>query len=55
MQRIAIELNLDHLDVIKRNLIPAAKFPYKTAAGSLYDSGDYLRAVEITVGERAAR
>ena len=51
VQRIAIELNLDPLDVIKRNLIPGAKFPYKTAAGSLYDSGDYLKAVEITVGE----
>ena len=51
VQRIAIELNLDHLEVIKRNLIPAAKFPYKTAAGSLYDSGDYLKAVEIAVGD----
>jgi 2-furoyl-CoA dehydrogenase large subunit len=51
VQRIAIELNLDHLEVIKRNLIPAAKFPYKTAAGSLYDSGDYLKAVEMTVGD----
>lgn len=51
VQRIAVELNLDPLDVIKRNLIPAAKFPYKTAAGSLYDSGDYLKAVEMTVGD----
>jgi 2-furoyl-CoA dehydrogenase large subunit len=51
MQRIAIELNLDPLDVIRRNLIPAEKFPYRTAAGSLYDSGDYVRAVEIAVGD----
>ncbi len=51
VQRIAIELDLDHLEVIKRNLVPAAKFPYKTAAGSLYDSGDYLRAVESAVGD----
>ncbi len=51
VQRIAIELNFDPLDVIKRNLVPAAKFPYKTAAGSLYDSGDYLKAVEMTVGD----
>jgi 2-furoyl-CoA dehydrogenase large subunit len=50
VQRIAIELKLDHLEVIKCNLIPTAKFPYKTAAGSLYDSGDYLRAVETTIG-----
>jgi len=51
MQRIAVELNLDPLDVIRRNLIPAGAFPYKTAAGALYDSGDYPRAVEIAVGD----
>ena len=50
VQRIAIELGLDHLDVLKRNLVPAHKFPYRAAAGSLYDSGDYLRAVETAVG-----
>jgi 2-furoyl-CoA dehydrogenase large subunit len=50
VQRIAIELGLDHLEVIKRNLIPASKFPYQTAAGSLYDSGDYLKAVNTAVG-----
>ncbi len=50
MQRIAVELNLDPLDVIRRNLIPTEKFPYRTAAGALYDSGDYLRAIEKAVG-----
>jgi 2-furoyl-CoA dehydrogenase large subunit len=51
MQRIAVELKLDPLDVIRRNLIPAEKSPYRAAAGALYDSGDYLAAVEKTVGE----
>jgi 2-furoyl-CoA dehydrogenase large subunit len=51
VQRIAIELGLDHLEVIKRNLVPAHKFPYPAAAGSLYDSGDYPRAVETAVGD----
>ena len=51
VQRIAIELGLDHLDVLRKNLIPTAKFPYKTAAGSLYDSGDYQRNVELAVGD----
>jgi 2-furoyl-CoA dehydrogenase large subunit len=51
MQRIAVELKLDPLELIKRNLIPAAKFPYRTAAGALYDSGDYLRAIEIAAGQ----
>src|SRR6195256_3974737 len=51
IQRIAIELKLDHLEVIKRNLVPKEKFPYRAAAGSLYDSGDYLRAVETATGD----
>ncbi len=50
VQRIAIELHLDPLEVIKRNVIAREKFPYKAAAGALYDSGDYLRAVELAVG-----
>ena len=50
VQRIAVELGLDHLDVIRRNLVPASAFPYKAAAGGLYDSGDYPRAVDIAVG-----
>ena len=51
MQRIAVELKLDPLDVIRKNLIPAEKFPYRTAAGALYNSGDYARAVAATVGD----
>jgi 2-furoyl-CoA dehydrogenase large subunit len=50
MRRIAVELKLDPLELIKRNLVPAAKFPYRTAAGALYDSGDYLRAIETRRG-----
>ena len=45
IQRISVELGLDHLEVIGRNLVPAAKMPYRAAGGSLYDSGDYPRAV----------
>jgi 2-furoyl-CoA dehydrogenase large subunit len=51
MHRIAVELKLDPLDVIRKNLIPAQKFPYRTAAGALYDSGDFLCAVEIATGQ----
>ena len=51
MQRIAVELKLDPLDVIRKNLIPTQKFPYRAAAGALYDSGDYARAVEIATGQ----
>ena len=45
MQRIAVELELDPLDVIRRNLVPADGFPYRTATGALLDSGDYQEAI----------
>lgn len=41
MQRIAVELALDPLDVYRRNLVPADAFPYRAAAGALLDSGNY--------------
>ncbi|MDP4004763.1 molybdopterin cofactor-binding domain-containing protein [Methylobacterium sp. NEAU K] len=46
MQRIARTLGLDPFAVIRRNLIPADAFPYRTATGALYDSGDYQRALD---------
>ncbi|MEZ5789135.1 MAG: xanthine dehydrogenase family protein molybdopterin-binding subunit, partial [Xanthobacteraceae bacterium] len=46
MQRIAVELGLDPVDVIRRNLVPAGAFPYRTATGALLDSGDYVQALE---------
>lgn len=45
VQRIAIGLGLDPLDVIKRNLIDAGAFPYRTATGALLDSGNYQEAI----------
>lgn len=47
MQRIAIELELDPLDVIRRNLIGADAFPYRAPAGSLYDSGNYQLSLAL--------
>jgi 2-furoyl-CoA dehydrogenase large subunit len=41
MQRIAIELKLDPLEVIRRNLVPAKAMPYRTATGATLDSGDF--------------
>ncbi len=49
MHKIAVTLGLDPLDVIRRNLLDAGVFPYKTPAGALYDSGDYPRAVEVAI------
>ena len=47
MQRIAFELELDPLDVIRRNLIGANAFPYRAPAGSLYDSGNYQLSLAL--------
>jgi 2-furoyl-CoA dehydrogenase large subunit len=51
MQRIALTLKLDPLEVIRRNLVPAVAFPYRTASGGLLDSGDYLHAVDVAVND----
>ena len=51
MQRIAKELGLDPLEVVRRNLVPAANFPYRTASGALLDSGDYRSALDRAVSE----
>jgi len=51
VQRIAVELGLDPLDVITRNLVPADAFPYRTASGALLDSGNYQEAIRRGVDE----
>ncbi len=47
MQTVAVEMGMDHLVVIRRNLIPAGSFPYRAAAGALIESGDYQTALEL--------
>lgn len=49
MHKISVTLGLDPLDVIRRNLIPTNAFPYRCAAGSLLDSGNYAEAVDAAV------
>jgi 2-furoyl-CoA dehydrogenase large subunit len=51
MDRIAVELDIDALTVRRRNLVPNNAFPYRAAAGSLLDSGDYQAAVSKGVEE----
>jgi 2-furoyl-CoA dehydrogenase large subunit len=51
VQRIAVELGLHPLDVIRRNLVQKDQFPYRAAAGALYDSGDYAGAVAMALGD----
>ena len=51
MQRIAIELDLDPVEVIRINLVPSGSFPYKTATGATLDSGDYTLAFETALAD----
>ncbi len=37
---------LDPIEIRRRNLVPADAFPYRTAFGVAYDSGDYARALD---------
>jgi aerobic carbon-monoxide dehydrogenase large subunit len=43
---VANELGMDPVEVRRRNLIPSSDFPYTTAVGTTYDTGDYARALD---------
>jgi 2-furoyl-CoA dehydrogenase large subunit len=51
MQRIAVELDIEPIEVYRRNFIPADAFPYHAAAGAIIDSGNYQRALELMQSE----
>ena len=51
MRCVARELDLDPLDVIRKNLVASAAMPYKTASGGRLDGGDYAAAIERAVTE----
>jgi carbon-monoxide dehydrogenase large subunit len=42
----ADELQMDRVELRRRNLIPHASLPYRTALGLTYDSGDFLHNME---------
>src|SRR4051794_30564906 len=45
----ALEAGLDPAEVRRKNLIPADAFPYATASGAQYDSGDYGKALALAL------
>ena len=45
----ATRLNLDRIEIRKRNFIAKDAFPKRTAIGLLYDSGDFLGNMELTM------
>ncbi len=46
MDLLAAELKIDPVELRRRNLVPAAEFPYSTPTNVVYDSGDYQAALE---------
>jgi CO/xanthine dehydrogenase Mo-binding subunit len=44
---VAHELELDPIEVRKRNYIKADEMPYETPNGCVYDSGDYAKMLDI--------
>jgi len=49
MDRFALALGIDPVDVRLRNVVAPDRFPYRTAVGSTYDSGEYARAINKVV------
>jgi 2-furoyl-CoA dehydrogenase large subunit len=46
MDRIALEMGIDRIELRRRNFLAAEEFPYRTTTGSLYDSGDYAGCLD---------
>ncbi len=46
IEQIARELKLDPVEVRRRNMIPADAFPYTTATGNYYDSGNFQEGLD---------
>ncbi len=46
VEEVARFLGLDRLEVRRRNFLRPDQFPYRTPVGSIYDSGNYERALD---------
>jgi carbon-monoxide dehydrogenase large subunit len=46
----AREIGMDPVEIRRKNFIPADKFPYTTATGLTYDSGNYPGALDKALG-----
>jgi CO/xanthine dehydrogenase Mo-binding subunit len=46
---VAHELDLDPVEVRKRNYVKTEEMPYETPNGCVYDSGDYARCLDVAL------
>src|SRR6476620_3225927 len=49
MDILADELGMDAVELRKKNFIRKEQFPYPSALGFTYDSGDYLKTLDIAL------
>ncbi len=49
MDMFAAELSLDPAEIRRKNFIRRDAFPFETASGANYDSGDYERALDLVL------
>jgi aerobic carbon-monoxide dehydrogenase large subunit len=49
VQTAAYDLGLDPAELRRRNFIKSDQFPYTSATGFIYDSGDYHRALDLAL------
>jgi aerobic carbon-monoxide dehydrogenase large subunit len=49
VQTAAYDLGLDPAELRRRNFIKSDQFPYTSATGFVYDSGDYHRALDLAL------
>jgi aerobic carbon-monoxide dehydrogenase large subunit len=50
VDRFARAVGMDPVEVRRRNLVPADAFPFTSASGLVYDSGDYRAVLDRVVG-----
>ncbi|HEX5094966.1 MAG TPA: xanthine dehydrogenase family protein molybdopterin-binding subunit [Acidimicrobiia bacterium] len=51
VELVADELELDAIDVRRRNFVPPDAFPYTTPTGATYDTGEYERALDAALAQ----
>jgi carbon-monoxide dehydrogenase large subunit len=49
VENVAVEMKMDPADLRLKNFIKPEQFPYKSATGFEYDSGDYPRAMRLAL------
>jgi aerobic carbon-monoxide dehydrogenase large subunit len=51
MDAAAREIGADRVEFRRKNFIPSSAMPFKTAAGEIYDSGDFARVMDTALRE----